>query len=56
MKNLLKEKNKYFYVSGALVLVFILAIGNWSVYSYLISGLWFGFWAGVNITIENLEK
>lgn len=55
MKNFIKNKNKYFYISGIIALILIyFIVGSFSVHSYLIAGLWSGFWLGVYFVNNNL--
>ncbi|MEX0924417.1 MAG: hypothetical protein WDZ82_00535 [Candidatus Paceibacterota bacterium] len=45
----MKQHTKYFLLSGTLVFIVIQAIGNYSTYSFLLAGLWLGFWVGVDV-------
>jgi hypothetical protein len=55
MFEIIKSKKK-FYISALILLIIILLIGNDNEYSYMISGLWFGFWVGVGQTKQKIEK
>lgn len=50
------KSNKNLYISGLIVFVVILIIGNNNEISYLLSGIWFGFWAGVGQIRKKIEK
>jgi len=55
MYEILKD-DKYFYISGLIAFVIILLIGNYSIYSYIIIGIWFGFWMSAKLMKQKIEK
>jgi hypothetical protein len=50
------KNEKYFYISAIIMLIITQLIGNDTVYSYCIAGVWLGFWTGVKYTKQKIEK